>query len=141
MLLMLLACTSSNTEYSDLVQPLRGNRERPELDTGEPIVPPEDTGDPDEQVEIPKVMLNEIMTNNRSFEDPWNELSDWVEIYNGTDQPVALSSIMLSDSSGEAWIGGSGAIDPGGYYVVYANSGASTTGAPCRGGTRRPVPE
>ena len=130
MLLILVACTSSTTEYSALVEPLRGNRDYPELDTGEPIVPPEDTDDPDTEIEIPNVVLNEIMSNNRSFEDPWNELSDWVEIYNGTDLPVALSSIMLSDSSGEAWIGSSGAIDPGGYYVVYANNGESTTGAP-----------
>lgn len=130
MLLILVACTSSTTEYSALVEPLRGNRDYPELDTGEPIVPPEDTGDPDSEIEIPNVVLNEIMSNNRSFEDPWNELSDWVEIYNGTDQPVALTSIMLSDSSGEAWIGSSGAIEPGGYYVVYANNGESTTGAP-----------
>jgi hypothetical protein len=141
MLLMLLACTQSSTEYSDVVEPLRGNREMPELDTGEPIRPPEDSGDPDDGVEIPKVVLNEIMSNNRSFADPWNEMSDWIEIYNGTDQPVALSSIMLSDSSEEAWIGGSGAIDPGGYNIVYANQSLQEMLSKAEADIRKDLPQ
>lgn len=132
-MLLLLACISPEKGVgSELVTPLPDRRPGPELDTGEVIVPPDDTGEDsgDPEVTVPKVVINEIMTNNASYADDYGDLSDWVEIYNADTQSFPLSQIMLTDSSGQAWLGPVGDLAPGEHYIIYADGGASHYGAP-----------
>jgi hypothetical protein len=132
-LLLLLACQTPTTPAgsSKLINDLPDVPPDDPLDTGSPIIPIEDS-DPGhtEEVEPPAVYINELMLDNASYVNDFGLMSDWVELYNGTAEPVPLSSLMLVDSSGAAWIGGDGEIAPGGYYVVYADNGETANGAP-----------
>ena len=137
-MLLLLACTSPNpVTQSDLIQP-RPDREPPILDTGLPYPDDSsggdngtDTGDSTPVVaEPPRVVLNEVMSNNASYADGWGDLSDWIEIYNASTETVPYEQLMLTDSSGQIWMGSDGELAPGGFLIIIANSGATRTGAP-----------
>ena len=71
------------------------------------------------------IVINEIMPAPRSgLRDEDNELSDWVELRNTTDQDYPLDNLALSDNPDRPvkWVFPEGAIIPAnGYYVVFCS--------------------
>ncbi len=71
------------------------------------------------------LIINEIMADARSgLPDEDNEYSDWVELYNTSDQTVQLSNYALSDKENKPleWRFPEGAvIAPHGYYLVFCS--------------------
>jgi len=48
-----------------------------------------------------KLVINEILAgNDNSGSDEFGEFDDWVEIYNGSDEPINMQGIFLSDNHG-----------------------------------------
>ncbi len=50
------------------------------------------------------LVINEFMAwNKATIQDPdeWGEFADWIELYNGTDEPVTLSGLFLTDDLDE----------------------------------------
>ena len=76
------------------------------------------------QTSAPKdaIVINEIMTSNKGIliDDNGNS-SDWIELYNKSDQPVDLSQFGLSDdeTKPDKWGFPSFSLAPGGYVVVF----------------------
>ena len=79
----------------------------------------EDLGDGD--VNIGKLVINEIMTNNKgTICDENGKLYDYVEIYNGNDHEINLKSYGLSDENDKVkWVFGNTVIDAKSYLVVF----------------------
>lgn len=71
------------------------------------------------------LMINEIMPSPRSgLRDEDDELSDWVELFNISDEDIDLSTLALSDDPQKPvkWIFPKGAVIPaGGYYTVFCS--------------------
>lgn len=68
------------------------------------------------------VVISEIMTSNKGiFTDDKGNSSDWVELYNETDQAIDLSQFGLSDDAmdGVKWAFPRVTLQPHGYVVVY----------------------
>ena len=66
--------------------------------------------------------ISEILTGNtESLRGPYATCCDWVELYNGSDEPVELSGWYLSDDPDELRKGVLPAqtVAPGEYYVVF----------------------
>jgi len=79
------------------------------------------------------LIINEVMTNNQGvFPDDEGNNSDWVELYNTTDQAISLSRYGLSDDEEKPvkWAFPRITIEPHSYMVVYltgdSNSKVST---------------
>ena len=72
-----------------------------------------------------QLMINEVMPSPRSgIRDEDDELSDWVEIYNLSDEDIYLGNLALSDDPGKPvkWIFPQNAVIPaGGYYLVFCS--------------------
>jgi hypothetical protein len=48
-----------------------------------------------------KLVINEVLAgNDNTGSDEFGEFDDWVEIYNGSDQPINMQGIFLSDNHG-----------------------------------------
>ncbi len=48
-----------------------------------------------------KLVINEFMaSNNSTAADEFGEFDDWVEIYNGSDEPINMEGYFLSDNHG-----------------------------------------
>lgn len=48
-----------------------------------------------------KLIINEFMaSNNSTASDEFGEFDDWVEIYNGSDEPIDMEGYFLSDNHG-----------------------------------------
>ena len=79
----------------------------------------EDLGDGD--VNIGKLVLNEIMTNNKgTICDENGKLYDYVEIYNGNDHEINLKNYGLSDENDKVkWVFGDTVIDAKSYLIVF----------------------
>jgi len=77
------------------------------------------------------VVINELMAdNNSTIKDPdFNKFSDWIELYNKSDSPIALDGYGLSDSKKKVkWHFPAGTtIDAKGYLLVWADDKNSTT--------------
>ncbi|MBI4582840.1 MAG: lamin tail domain-containing protein [Planctomycetes bacterium] len=77
--------------------------------------------------EPPKVVINEVMADNDSvFQDSQGKFSDWVELYNTTEQPVALGGFSMTDDlhRGGKWEFPSGAnslIPSRGFLLVFCD--------------------
>ena len=68
--------------------------------------------------------LNEIMSNNRStIADTDGDFSDWIEIYNPTDQAISLANWHLSDEVEEAgkWSFPSRTLGPRSHLLIFAS--------------------
>lgn len=66
--------------------------------------------------------LNEFMASNKNTNmDEFGEFDDWVEIYNGSDQPVWLADYFLSDNNGSPgkYRFPEQNLEPGGFYLVW----------------------
>ncbi len=72
-----------------------------------------------------QLMINEIMPSPRSgIRDEDGELSDWVELYNLSNEDIYLGNLALSDDPGKPikWIFPQNAVIPaGGYYLVFCS--------------------
>lgn len=79
------------------------------------------------------VIINEFMASNSScLPDENGEYSDWIELYNPTNQTISLAGMGLSDDSSSTpkWAFPSVRIEPGKYLVVFASGkGTSSTDA------------
>ena len=76
-------------------------------------------------VDIGDVVINELMPAPRSgLRDEDNELSDWIELRNLTDENYFLDNLALSDNADRPvkWVFPEGSfIPPQGYYIVFAS--------------------
>jgi len=91
------------------------------------IAPPEQSEPAAPSAGSGGIILNEVMTNNKGIlVDDMGANSDWVEIYNNTDQPVDLSRFALSDDEQNPlkWVFPRMELAPHGYALVYL-SGSS----------------
>ena len=72
-----------------------------------------------------QLMINEVMPSPRSgIRDEDGELSDWVELYNLSDEDIYLGNLSLSDDPGKPvkWIFPQNAVIPAnGYYLVFCS--------------------
>lgn len=85
------------------------------------LVPPTTTWPTEEPG---KVLINEVMTRNDGtiMSEP-GAFPDWVEIFNGTNAPVALADLQLVDDDGAVWSGTSGYLRPGEHLLLWADGG------------------
>ncbi len=71
------------------------------------------------------IRINEVMADPKTgLYDEDGELTDWVELYNNSDQPVSLSGLALSDKENDPlkWrFPKDAAIAPHGYYLVFCS--------------------
>ena len=70
------------------------------------------------------LVINEIMSSNVSYlEDKDGEFSDWIEIYNSTNQDINLNGYHLSDDENDLdkWTFPSVVIPPYGFLLVFAS--------------------
>ena len=71
------------------------------------------------------LLINEVMADAKSgLTDGDGEFSDWIELYNTTDQTISLDNYALSNKENKPlkWRFPVGAtIAPGGYYVVFCS--------------------
>ena len=76
-------------------------------------------------IETGKLVINEICPAPRSgLRDEDDELSDWIELKNNSDEVIDLSKLALSDNETRMvkWVFPDGAfIAPRGYYLVFAS--------------------
>ncbi|MCA9489224.1 MAG: CotH kinase family protein [Myxococcales bacterium] len=92
------------------------------------------TGVPDPEPEPSGLLVTEIMSANGSTVNaPDGSLADWVELYDGGDEPIALDRVQLRDGAGNGWTGApeDGVLEPGERRLVWLGSGA--TGGPWTG--------
>jgi hypothetical protein len=70
---------------------------------------------------ISKLVINEVMlSNNGAVADTEGESNDWLELYNGNENPVNLKNYGLSDANNETkWFFPDVEIPAKGYLVVY----------------------
>lgn len=74
------------------------------------------------------LLINEFMAKNDStIQDDLGNFSDWVEIYNNSDQAVSLSDYYLSDDMNNAskWAFPDVSIDANGYYLIWCSGDTS----------------
>lgn len=70
------------------------------------------------------VVLNEVLADNMTLQDPDGSFSGWVELYNTTASPVDMSDMSLTDDTSDArkFVFPSGSSVPAsGYLVIYCN--------------------
>lgn len=70
------------------------------------------------------IVINEFMSGNAStLQDADGDYSDWIELYNNTDQPVNLLNYSLSDDAEEVrkWIFPSADIQPHEFIILFAS--------------------
>ena len=74
------------------------------------------------------VVINEFMASNGGcLPDDKGECSDWIELYNPSDQPVNLSGMGLSDDKQSLkWAFPGITLPAGGYLVVFASGNSET---------------
>ncbi len=79
----------------------------------------------DTMVSDSAIIINEVMADAKSgLPDEDGEFSDWIELYNTTDQTISLDNFALSDKESKPlkWRFPDGAIIvPHGYYVVFCS--------------------
>lgn len=76
----------------------------------------------DEEIEIHKLVINEIMTSNKGVViDPSGNSYDWIELYNGSSKNIDLTNYGLSDKEDGAikWLFPHVTIPSNSYLIVY----------------------
>ena len=77
------------------------------------------------------LVINELMASNTTSQsDDENEFDDWIELYNTSESPIALSGLFLSDDLSDLnkWALPDMFIDPDDYLIVWADSETSQSG-------------
>lgn len=75
------------------------------------------------------LQISEILTGNTKYlRGPYGTCSDWVELYNASDEPISLAGWYLSDDPDELRKGAlpETTILPGEYYVVFLSKNAES---------------
>lgn len=76
-----------------------------------------------------ELFINEFMADNEtSIPDEYGMYSDWIEIYNGTDEAVSLDGVFVTDSlkSQTQWaLPASLEVEAGGFLVLWASGDAN----------------
>ena len=89
-----------------------------EVDSGSEPEPP----DEEEDVELPRLVINEVQTKNASTLLVSGNFPDWIEVYNDSAESVDYGRIQLIDENDLPWIGPAGtSLDPGQFLLVYAD--------------------
>jgi autotransporter-associated beta strand protein len=87
------------------------------------------------------VVIHEVQSTNTSLPDPFNQLIDWVEIYNSDSASFDLSGHYLSDSTSSRTkyqFPSGTTIGPGGYLIVWCGQSTEfTTSGPYPAGQLR----
>lgn len=74
------------------------------------------------ELAVPRILINEILAaNDSTFPSPAGTLSDFVELYNASDEAVELDRIELEDDSGDDWTGGDGVLQPGQRLLIWCD--------------------
>lgn len=71
-----------------------------------------------------QIQINEFLASNKSgVRDGFGQFSDWVEIFNTSDFPVALSDFHLTDDEDkpQKWSFPASVLQPGGHLLVFAS--------------------
>lgn len=80
--------------------------------------------------EPPEVYVNEFMASNASgYQDESGAFPDWIELWNGSDELVDLSTFTLTDDATQPqkWSFPAGSeIESDGYLIVFADGDPST---------------
>jgi hypothetical protein len=74
--------------------------------------------------ESPKLFINEFMAkNDTTIRDPYNELEDWIEIYNGDTVAIRMKNWYLSDnfSNPKKWRFPDTTIAAGGFLLIWSD--------------------
>lgn len=138
-MLLLLACSPSTpTETApDFVQPIEDDDAPVDVVDDDEEPEPDDTAGEDsgetplpELEDPPQLYLNEVMTNNTYSLKVSGDYPDWIEIYNASQETVALTRVAISDSSGRVWMGTEGELLPGAWVLVYADGTGEGLHAP-----------
>lgn len=81
----------------------------------------------DGEVNISKLVINEIMTSNKgAYADSNGKIYDYVEIYNGNEKDINLKDYGLSDDKGEVkWVFPETIIGPKEYVAVFLSGNRS----------------
>jgi len=62
--------------------------------------PTPDSSNCADQQSLPNLMINELMAKNySSWENPYGQFEDWIEIYNSSDEPIDMGGLFLSNNS------------------------------------------
>lgn len=69
------------------------------------------------------IVINELMSSNTSYYDEYGESSDWIELYNASENNINLKNWGLSDSNDpdDCWKFGDVKIEPGTYLMIRAS--------------------
>ena len=86
----------------------------------------------DSDIDINKLVLNEIMTSNKgAITDGNGKLYDYIEIYNGNNKDINLKNYGLSDENEKVkWVFGDTTIKAKSYLVVFLSGKSSELEAP-----------
>jgi hypothetical protein len=127
----LLACSFPQPLPSDDLRPTLAEDPAPWASADEET--PEEAGEtalPADEAP-PLVLINEVMSANRSSWQVDDTLPDWVELYNADAVAVPLSHITLTDQGGRVWMGPrEQVLEPGQRVVVFADGGEGDLHAP-----------
>ena len=77
------------------------------------------------------LVINEVVSNNRSFPERRGQYYDWVELKNTADEPVSLNDYYLSDQSGNLYKTHLPDIQlaPGETFIVFCSGNENLTSA------------
>ena len=119
---LLLACSGPPAVSSDVLGGLDPQGAPDDTRAPEDSDPGVDTEDgaPVDQT-APRLLLNEVMTDNQSTLQVEGQLVDWIELYNADSVAVSLSRVTLQDKSDHVWLGRDGEVAPGGHLLLYAD--------------------
>jgi hypothetical protein len=83
-------------------------------------------------ISTPDLIISEFMADNESgLQDAQGDREDWIEIFNGTPNPIELSGYWLTDDAlvPNKWQFPSRVLQPNTYLVVFASAKNTTIGA------------
>ena len=78
-------------------------------------------------LESPKLVINEVMSNNVDFqEDDFDEFDDWIELYNMSGTVLPIGKLSLSDNVDNPgkWRLPNTALSPNQYLIIWADDDA-----------------
>ncbi len=90
---------------------------------------PPTPGEPNDIPDLSELVINEVMGSNKtSYCDAYSEYDDWIELYNGGEEPIDIGGLFMSDSLNNPSLHrisseypDSTTIPAGGYKVLWAD--------------------